>query len=176
MINLSKKTPDLGVFCVNYFRIGFLLFLKVPEDALDLAEDFHILDDDRAHAGVFRLQPDVIVFLIEGLDGRLTLKSVHHSDDHVAVAGRVALLDQNVVSIHDAGFDHTLTADGQHEAGAADESGRDREGIFDVLLRQNRRACRDPADQRNVHDICAFHIAACAGCLCARASRTKPSA
>ncbi len=38
------------------------LSLKIPEYALHLAQDLDILDDDRTHGGVLRLEADVIGF------------------------------------------------------------------------------------------------------------------
>ena len=67
--------------------------LEISKYAFDFSQDLHILDDDRAHAGVLRLESDVVVLLVEGLDRGFALETVDHGYDHVAVARGVARLN-----------------------------------------------------------------------------------
>ena len=57
------------------------------------------------------------------------------------------------VAVEDAGVDHRLAPDPQHEQLAvAGEIGRERDDLLDVLLREHAGAGRDVADERDVAD------------------------
>ena len=72
-------------------------------------------------------------------------------DDDVAVAGFGLVAGDHVVAVEDAGLDHRVAPDAQHEQVAlAREVGRDGQHLLDVLLGQDVGAGGDVADQRHV--------------------------
>ena len=74
-------------------------------------------------------------------------------DDDVARFGRGLLAHDDVVAVEDAGVDHGLAADPQHEEHAvAGEVFGDGEGLLDVLGREHAGARRDVADEGDVAD------------------------
>src|SRR5687767_4907256 len=80
------------------------------DDALDLAAVG--LDDAGVHRGVGRLEADFSAgLLVEALEGRFL--AVEQRDDLLAVAGRLAAFDDDVVAVAQVVVDHALPADAQ---------------------------------------------------------------
>ena len=85
------------------------------------------------------------------LDRRLAVGDA--GNDDVALLGGGLLDDDHEVAVEDAGVDHRVAADPEHEQIAvAGEVDRHREQLFDVLLRQHVGAGGDVADERDVAD------------------------
>ena len=103
---------------------------------------------------VLRLQSDMTGLPIKGFDGRFAFEAVDHGDDDLSVVRGFGLLYENQVTIHNPRFNHTLTAHPQHEIRAVcGEARRNRKAVLNVLFRENRRACGNAADNRNLNDI-----------------------
>ena len=89
-----------------------------------------------------------------GLDRRLLAGDAGHDD--VAVLGRRLLADHHVVAVEDAGLDHRVAADPQHEElPVAGEVLRQRHRLLDVLGREHAGTGGDVTDERHVHDRAA---------------------
>jgi spermidine synthase len=83
------------------------------DDPLHLAE----LHADRLEVRVRRLQADVVVFLVEGLERGAPV--LEQRDDAVPVLGDLGPLEQDVVPVEDALVAHAVAVDAQREAGLA---------------------------------------------------------
>src|SRR5690606_17432427 len=103
----------------------------------------------RLEAGVRRLEHDLAVAPVEGLDRRLVARDAGHHDVP-RVGGRLRPAD-DVVAVEDAGLDHRVAPDPEHEqlalAGEVDGEG---EQLLDVLLRQDVGAGGDVAHEGHV--------------------------
>ena len=88
-----------------------------PDDD-SLNRDVVLVDVDRLHRLVRRLETDATVALaIVLLDrGR---RAVHERDDHLAVVGALALVDDDEVAVADLLVDHRVAADAKHVVAAA---------------------------------------------------------
>ena len=99
-------------------------------------------DDDRLHRGVRRLQADVPLLAIELL--QRDVGAVEQRDDHLAVVGGPAILDDDVVAVADLLVDHRVALDAQHVGVAlADE----------ILGHGDRLAADDRFDRRAGGDV-----------------------
>ena len=93
--------------------------LKEAEYTKNLTEDLKIvLNQDRIHVIVLRLETIVPVFFIKSLDSGGIL---HESNYDITVLGRCLLFDKNLITIKDTGVDHTrsikLCSFGMNSAG-----------------------------------------------------------
>ncbi len=73
-------------------------------DGSEYADHFpqnaYVLQDNRLHRRIFRLQPHIIVFFIEALNRRFIIFG--HSYDDFSVIGRVLLFDNDVIFVKNA--------------------------------------------------------------------------
>src|SRR4051794_15556827 len=124
-----------------------------PEDPHDLAEDLHVLGVDRLEGGVLRLEADAVLLAIERLDRRLVGRLVvtGEGDHDVAVARGLLALHDHEVSVEDAGLDHRLALDPQHEVAVQRLGHRDL--VLDVLLGEERSSCGDLAEKRQPRQL-----------------------
>ena len=82
-------------------------------------------------------------------------------DDDLAVVGLGLLAGDHVVAVEDAGVDHRVAPDPEHEQVAlAREVGRDGQDLLDVLLGEHVGAGSDVADERHVADRAALGLRA----------------
>src|SRR5689334_24964273 len=87
----------------------------------------------------------MVGLLEEALDGGLL---PHQRDDDVAVAGRVLLMDDDVVALENSCVLHRVAGYAQHVVAlVASRHRRYVEVLLDVLLRQQRRTRRDATYQ-----------------------------
>src|ERR1035437_5004500 len=123
----------------------------LPHHADDDALDLHLigLGEDGLHGGVGRLQTDhaarVAVELLER-----HVRPAKQRNHHLAVVGRLAILDHHVVAVADLLVDHRIAAHAQHVGVAlADQIF----GHRDRLVRRdrlNRQARGDVAEKRKL--------------------------
>src|SRR4051812_20184319 len=119
----------------------------LPQHADHPAEDAHLARADRLHGLVLRLQTHVVGLLEEALDRRLL---ADEGDDDLAVLRRVLPADDHAVVREDAGVLHRLAADAEQVlAVLAAGDLRHLDVVLDVLLREQRLARGDVADQRD---------------------------
>src|SRR5262249_28314320 len=118
-----------------------------PENPDNAAEQARVAGANRLHALVLRLEPDLVLFTEEALDGRLVVSD--QGDHDLTVAGALRGAHPDEVTFEDAGLLHALAADAQDVVPvlAADHV-RDLDVLPDVLLGQHRLARRDLPDQR----------------------------
>src|SRR5690606_1889941 len=82
---------------------------EAPDDAAHDAADLHLVDVDRLHLRVGRLQPHAAVGLaVVALQGRFLVGK--DGDDDVAVARRALALDDDEVAVRDVVLDHRVAA------------------------------------------------------------------
>src|SRR6266571_524777 len=126
--------------------------LILPDDADDDSLDDHValVETQRRHLGVGRLQPDPAAGLaIELLDGRAG--AVHEGDDSLTVVGLVALLDHDEVAVLDVLVDHRIAPDAEHVAAPAPRQELIRHGERVVAAdRLDRLPGRHQAQQRQL--------------------------
>src|SRR5688500_9791755 len=106
------------------------------DDALEL----HLrgIKKHRLHRGVSGLEADSALFAIELLER--DVRAADHRDDHFAVVGGLAVLDDDEVAVADLLVDHRIALDAQHVGVAlADQVFRYGDG-FCAGNRLNRRA------------------------------------
>ena len=95
------------------------------------------------------LQHDLAVVPVVGLDGGLVARDA--GDDDLAPLGGGLGPGDDEVAVEDAGVDHGVPTDPQHEQVAVPgEVGGQRVDLLDVLLGQHIGAGGDVADQRDV--------------------------
>ncbi len=100
----ARPHAGRGLFCrgYEYWRID-----RTTRPRSGLARD------DRAQVRVLRLEADGVARVVERLHGRLVSQKRHHD---VAVIGRLLGAHHHQVVVEDAGVDHGVTLDAQHEA------------------------------------------------------------
>ena len=99
--------------------------------------------------GVLGPEHDLVAPPEEGLDRGLLARDP--GDDGVARIGRRLLAHDDVVAVEDAGVDHGVAADPEHEELAvAGEVFRDGQRLLDVLGREHAGAGGDVADEGHV--------------------------
>ena len=88
------------------------------------------------------------VFLIKGLNRRLILNK---SDNHFAVLRRGSFLNDNNIAVQNACVYHTLAPDFKSEKRLVIRASADIRNItLNLLNSQNRNACRNRTDKRNL--------------------------
>ena len=110
--------------------------LQTAKNRHDLAEDRDFLwrEGHGRQPRVGRHQNDGAAATLVGLYGRFATRDSGHDD--VAVGCRGLLTHDHEVAIQNAGVDHGITADPQHEEFTlTGEVGGDRHDLFDVFLR-----------------------------------------
>ena len=85
----------------------------ITEEADHLTEDFNVLQENRFHCVILRLQTEAGLFFEEPFAGGLVV--IVHSDYDITVAGRGLLADNHIITIEDPGLDHTGSPNLQHE-------------------------------------------------------------
>ncbi len=95
-----------------------ILSRQRADDAGHNADDLGVLDVNRRHFGVGRLQADAVLFRIPVLERRFTVVGACH--DHVAPFGGVLTAHHDVVAVGDLSFDHRIAADRAARTGPAD--------------------------------------------------------
>src|ERR1019366_3364994 len=117
-----------------------------PEQTHNASEHLDLFAANRLHRLVLRLQPHVVRFTEEALDGGLLAEERH---DHVAVGRRVLRMHDHVVAFEDARVLHRVAANPQQvfPVLAARDLGH-RHVLLDVLLRQHRLTGGHRAEQR----------------------------
>ena len=72
----------------------------------DFTEDLYVIQDDRVHRGVFRLETEVTVLFVERFYGRGVINERY---DFIAVLGVRLLCNDDFITAVDPGFDHTVS-------------------------------------------------------------------
>src|SRR5215470_11855793 len=126
---------------------------QLPEHPHDLAEDLDVLSVDRLERGVLGLQPDAAALAEEPLHRRLVRRLVvaGERDDDLAVPRVLSTPHDDDVAVEDAGLDHRLALDAQQEVAAKVLGHRDL--LLDVLLGQQRSACCDLPEERQLRQL-----------------------
>src|SRR5262245_4406051 len=104
-------------------------------------------DGDRSVTFVLRLQRDEIAFLVKSLERRL---AIAEGADNLSVLGRSLSSDDHVVPVQDAGIDHPVPFDPHDKCFPARHLGRDSQEPFDILFGDQRFACGNPAQNRDL--------------------------
>src|SRR5438128_12498534 len=111
---------------------------------------------DRFESGVFRLEPDSVLFFEEPFHRRLIVNARDHD---LTVRGRLLAPHHQEVSVVDAGVDHAIAADMQDKAFfRAHKVYGQGEIVFDVLLGKNRLPGGDLSDDRNGHPFPGWNL------------------
>ena len=111
--------------------------LHKPKDTEYLSDDLKmILHNDRVHAVVLWLEPDISLFSVKPLDG---CGVVNHRDDNVTVLSGFLFLYQKKISVVDASIDHAGSLHPQHKSRILRHIvGRKRKIAFDILCSEDR--------------------------------------
>src|SRR5690606_26725229 len=125
-------------------------FHRVPydtdDDPFDRQRFLAQIDLDRLEIRVLRQEPDAMTFLPIPLDRDLVLEA---NDDDLPVANLGRAMHGDGIAVEDAGIAHAHAFDPQQEMRLLLEQIRiDLIARLDVLLGEDRRARRDPADER----------------------------
>src|SRR5579871_3750502 len=126
--------------------------LEPADDGLDATDDLDIARVDWRHRAILRLEPDAAGLAVEAFHRRL---AVDHRDDDLAVLRGALRPNEDEIPVHDRSFDHRIALYAQHERirRARHELRRKREFAFDILLRGNRNAGGNPAEDRHDDDL-----------------------
>ena len=96
----------------------------------------------------------MIPFLVKGLNRSGVF---HQSYDHISIAGIITLLDKDVISVEDAGINHTFSLHLQHKGFCVGHVfHRNREIGFNVLHSKDRFSRSYTANNRHIN-----HLATC---------------
>ena len=115
-----------------------------------------ILHNDRIHAVILGLEPDISLFSVKPLDG---CGVVNHRNDNVTVPSGFLFLYQKKISVVDASIDHTGSLHPQHKSRVLRHIvGRERKIAFDILRCENRNSCRHLTDKRDAGNLAPCNV------------------
>ena len=86
--------------------VVYLGLTEVSEYSSYLALYLAVLYKDRGHCVILGLEPDVVFLFIKSLNRGFVFESIDSSYYYIAVFRCALALNQNKISVHDAGIDH----------------------------------------------------------------------
>ena len=133
------------------------LFVE-SEHAEHSAKDLAVIDDDGIHGVILRLETDMSLFLIEGLN---CSGIIDQSNNNLAVMCSALRMYKDTISIEDTGIDHGLSANVQDErVSLGYHIGGNREVVLNILLREDRLSGSYIADDREAYHLGTYHLKA----------------
>ena len=142
-------------------RVRLYFDLHASQQSNHFSEDLYVvfgIEYEIAHRRVFRMENDLPVLAEKSFYGCAFFDPVlKHGDDDIAVFCIGLLAYNNLISVKDSRFDHTVAADGEHEQIFAFEFRR-RQGIiaFVTFGCKNRLTCGNRTDERHGNAGCVF--------------------
>lgn len=126
------------------------LFVE-SEHAEHSAKDLAVIDDDGIHGVILRLETDMSLFLIEGLN---CSGIIDQSNNNLAVMCCVLGMHEDTVAVKNTGIDHGLSANVQDErVSFGYHIGGNREVVLNILLREDRLSGSYIADDREAYHL-----------------------
>ena len=133
------------------------LFVE-SEHAEHSAKDLAVIDDDGIHGVILRLETDMSLFLIEGLN---CSGIIDQSNNNLAVMCCVLGMHEDTVAVKNTGIDHGLSANVQDErVSLGYHIGGNREVVLNILLREDRLSGSYIADDREAYHLGTYHLKA----------------
>lgn len=131
------------------YEVSGFPFLKMAIETDNLAANGNILGNNGLVSIIFRLQPDMVIFLVEALNRSVIIAYQGYND--ITVLGMVLFRYDEVIAFLNACLDHAVPADHQDEAVvvAAHHFSRQREDRFQMLIGHQRFAGADSTYQRH---------------------------
>ena len=122
------------------------------------AKDLAVIDDDGIHGVILRLETDMSLLLVEGLDRS---GIIDQSYDDLAVMCCVLSMYEDTVAVKNTGIDHGLSANVQDErVSLGYHIGGNREVVLNILLREDRLSGSYIADDREAYHLGTYHLKA----------------
>ena len=90
------------------FFPGVYSLFKNAEYAEYFSQNLAVVYDNRVHAVIFGLEPDMTVFLIKSLNGSGIVNKRYY---HVSIGGSLAGIHKNPVAAENTGVYHGITLD-----------------------------------------------------------------
>lgn len=121
--------------------------LHKPEDAENPAENGTLIDNDRFHGIILRLEAEVTVLLEKGFYCCGVVNECHND---ITVSCRIAGIDEDPVAVKDTGVDHRISPYAKNKGlSGRDDLGGNGEVVHDVFLSQDGYSGSDIADLGN---------------------------
>ena len=131
------------------------LFVE-SEHAEHSAKDLAVIDDDGIHSVVLRLETDMSLLLVEGLDRS---GIIDQSYDDLAVMCCVLGMYEDTVAVKNTGIDHGLSANVQDErVSLGYHIGGNGEVVLNILLSEDRLSGSNIADDREAYHLGTYHL------------------
>ena len=145
-VQSSQNKRERGVIA---YRNGLLPIEAEQTD--HNSEDRTVFNNDRIHGIVLRLETEMTVLLVEGLDRS---GIVDKSYNNIAVRSVLLLAHENAVTVKDTGVDHAVALDSEKEGlGVRHVLGRDRKIINDMFGSEDRLSCGNSTYDGHVHHL-----------------------
>ena len=133
------------------------LFVE-SEHAEHSAKDLAVIDDDGIHGVILRLETDMSLFLIEGLNCSGIIDQSNHN---LTVMSSALRMYKDTISIEDTGIDHGLSANVQDERFSLGyHIGGNGEVVLNILLSEDRLSGSHIADHREADHLSTYHLEA----------------
>ena len=137
--------------------ISHWLFVE-SEHAEHSAKDLAVIDDDGIHGVILRLEADMPLLLVEGLDRSGV---IDQSNNNLAVMCSTLRMYKDTIPIEDTGIDHGLSANIQDERFTLGyHIGGNREVVLNILLREDWLSGSYIADDREADHLSTYHLEA----------------
>ena len=121
-------------------------------------ENLTVIDNDRIHGIILRLETDMSLLLIESLDGSGIIDQGHND---FTVIRCVLDMNEDTVTVENTGIDHGLSADIQNEGFSLGYYiGGNREVVLNVLFGQNRLPGSNITDHGEADHLGTHHLEA----------------
>ena len=133
------------------------LFVE-SEHAEHSAKDLAIIHNDGIHSVILRLETDMSLLLIEGLDRSGIIDQSYHN---LSVMCCVLSVYEDTVAVKNTGIDHGFPANIQDERfSLGNYIGGNGEVVLNILLREDRLSGSYIADDREADHLGTYHLKA----------------
>ena len=131
------------------------LFVE-SEHAEHSAKDLAVIDDDGIHGVILRLETDMSLFLIEGLN---CSGIIDQSYDNLAVMCCVLGMYEDTVAVKNTGIDHGFSTNIQNEGfSLGNYIGGNGEVVLNILLSEDWLSGSNIADDREAYHLGTYHL------------------
>ena len=133
------------------------LFVE-SEHAEHSAKDLAVIDDDGIHGVILRLETDMSLLLVEGLDRS---GIIDQSYDNLAVMCCVLGMYEDSVAVKNTGIDHGFSTNIQNEGfSLGNYIGGNGEVVLNILLSEDWLSGSNIADDREAYHLSTYHLKA----------------
>ena len=103
---LYQKTSVKTAFCACFLVVWKMPLMENTENAEYFSKNLAIIYYNRLHCIVFRLKPDMAIFLIKGLN---RCRIIYHGNNYFSILGSGTGIDKYLVTAENTGIYHGIT-------------------------------------------------------------------